>query len=618
MKSLILENDRYQMNWVEGNTEWGTVRCRRPLEVSVKSEREGDVVREEYSFTNHTEKDVFTRLTDIGIYATFNDDYTTAAVCMTNRCNTHIWCGGEVSYVMALRMGGEAPHLGLVLTEGSLGGYSVERDITRISNDRGDFILHPTPFSLAPGETYRICWTLFPYDGKDEFLECAKKYNEKFIEIQANKYVLFEKETLHLTIIPAFRFQQSHITVTENGREVPFAVKDGVILVEDTSEQPGEKTYAVCVEGVHTWCRILRLPSLGKLADARCRFIARRQQFHKEGSRLSGAYLIYDNEENSLFYSPINDSNGGRERVGMGTLMALYLQKNKDAELEVSLREYTAYVERELVDHVTGEVYNDCGDNSYHRRYNAPWFALFFTELYRLYGEKRYLETAYRILMYFYRDGGAAFYPIELPAVDLTECLKKEGMAEEAAQLTENLKQHADFLLDIGTDYPASEVAYEQSIVAPAADILLKVWQLTGEEKYLKGAKKHMAVLGLFNGNQPDYHLNEVAIRHWDDFWCGKRKRYGDTFPHYWSSLTGSIYAAYARITSDSQEKQNYMEKAEASLRGTLSMFRPDGSATCAYIYPITINGLRGNFADPYANDQDWGLYYALKNLERI
>lgn len=58
MKAFILENDRYQMNWVEGNTEWGTVKCRLPLEVSVKSERKGDIVREEYSFTNHTDKHI--------------------------------------------------------------------------------------------------------------------------------------------------------------------------------------------------------------------------------------------------------------------------------------------------------------------------------------------------------------------------------------------------------------------------------------------------------------------------------------------------------------------------------------------------------------------------------
>jgi hypothetical protein len=39
-----------------------------------------------------------------------------------------------------------------------------------------------------------------------------------------------------------------------------------------------------------------------------------------------------------------------------------------------------------------------------------------------------------------------------------------------------------------------------------------------------------------------------------------------------------------------------------------LSSFRPDGSATCAYLYPDVVNGEPGRFADPLANDQDWAL----------
>ena len=30
-------------------------------------------------------------------------------------------------------------------------------------------------------------------------------------------------------------------------------------------------------------------------------------------------------------------------------------------------------------------------------------------------------------------------------------------------------------------------------------------------------------------------------------------------------------------------------------------------------IEPQTVNGKKGNFYDPWANDQDWALYYALK-----
>ena len=39
----------------------------------------------------------------------------------------------------------------------------------------------------------------------------------------------------------------------------------------------------------------------------------------------------------------------------------------------------------------------------------------------------------------------------------------------------------------------------------------------TGIQKYLDGAKQQMPALEAFNGNQPSYHLNEIAIRHWDE-----------------------------------------------------------------------------------------------------
>ena len=143
MKELINANDKYKMNWIEGNTEWGTVKCHKGISVNKTSSQSGDIITERYTFTNTTDKDIFTSLKDISIYTPFNDDYTCGAkACMTTKCHTHIWCGENISYVMCLRMGGEAPHLGLVLTDGSLSGYSVERDFEKTSNDRGDFIRH--------------------------------------------------------------------------------------------------------------------------------------------------------------------------------------------------------------------------------------------------------------------------------------------------------------------------------------------------------------------------------------------------------------------------------------------------------------------------------------------
>lgn len=610
MKELIHPQDRYKMNWIEGGTEWGTVKCVPPLDVEVKSEKRGDIVKEEYIFTNNTDKDIFTCLTDIGIYTPFNDDYTSAEECMTNKCHAHIWCGGKISYVMALRMGGEAPHLGLVLNSGSIGGYSVERDIKRASNDRGDFILHPSPFSLAPGESYTVSWTLFFHDGKEDFYTKAAQYCKKFLNVRADKYVLFGGETSNVEIKTNFSFTENDVQILLNHERIDFTVKNNSVLFQAKIDACGELKYQICIGGVHTYLRMIVLPALTELAASRCRFITKKQQYHKDSSRLNGAYLVYDNESNSMFYSPLYDYNGGRERIGMGLLIALYLQTKHDADMEKSLSDYAEYVRRELINEETGEVYNDyMRDDSYKRLYNAPWFALFYVEMYKLYKDRGYLITAYKIIMNYYENGGAEFYPIELPAAELINLMRSEDM--NAEKLTEQFLRHADRIAETGTKYPSSEVNYEQSIVAPAADILLKAYMLTNDEKYLSAAKRQIDVLELFNGLQPDYHLYETAIRHWDGYWFGKRRMYGDTFPHYWSALTANVYSDYARITHDNE----YLKKAEYSFRGVMSLFMLGGSASCAYVYPVTVNGERAEYYDPYANDQDWGLYYMLKYM---
>ena len=157
-------------------------------------------------------------------------------------------------------------------------------------------------------------------------------------------------------------------------------------------------------------------------------------------------------------------------------------------------------------------------------------------------------------------------------------------------------------------DYPAHEVNYEQSIVAPATNILLQTYIVTNENKYLDAAKIQLDVLELFNGLQPDCHLYETAIRHWDGYWFGKCRLYGDTFPHYWSALTGNAYSDYGDIIGSNE----YKKRADYSHRSVLSLLNSDGTATCAYVYPTSINGISANYADPYANDQDWGLYFMM------
>jgi len=37
---------------------------------------------------------------------------------------------------------------------------------------------------------------------------------------------------------------------------------------------------------------------------------------------------------------------------------------------------------------------------------------------------------------------------------------------------------------------------------------------------------------------------------------------------------------------------------------------RAAGSASCAHLYPLAVDGMPCRFNDPYANDQDWALVY--------
>ena len=610
MKQLIHPKDPAQMNWIGGNTPWGTVKCLQGLSCSYETQEQGDRILERFTFRNETDHDLFPTLTDVAIYTPFNDNYEQAAVCMEERCHTHLWCAGEVSYVMALRMGGRGPHLGLVLTKGSLGGYSVERDLTKSSNDRGDFLLHPTPFSLAPGESTVIEWVLFWHEGKEDFYEKCKRFPH-YIGITMDRAVYFAGEPVRFAVEPAVPCQKENLSITRNGRPVPFRMAGNWAVVEEPADAAGEWEYRVTANGVSTRCSILVLPAFEELLWARCRFLVHKQQYRREGSRLDGAFLIYDNEETCLHYDPGYDHNGGRERVCMGILLAAFLQQHEDREMEESLERYLSYVYRELYNPDTGEVFNDAGrDNHYFRLYNYPWMALLFLEVYRLKGQLRYLEDAVKVLMAFYEKGGKTFYAIEVPVEQTLRCLRREGMEEEYRELLIHFREHAAFLMERGTDYPAHEVNYEQSIVAPAANLLFELYEATGEADYLMAAKQQLAVLELFNGRQPDYHLFEVAIRHWDGYWFGKNRMYGDTFPHYWSFLTGKAYAHYAAAGGE----KRYEEKAEASLRGVLSLFFPDGSASCAMVYPITVNGQKGGGYDPWANDQDWGLYAMLRH----
>ena len=602
VKEIVFSKDPKQMNWLREEFPYAEVKCPPEFSAEVQNEKDGDVLTTKIVVSYNGAHPYFTNAGSIGVSFPLQDRYTGSVTCRDYRCHAHVFCGENTSYIMALRMGGAAPHLGMVLTKGSLSAYSMERDLKLQSNDRGCFWLHPSSQEFAPGDTMTLEWKVFPHQGREEFREKLKAVSQVIL-VDAEQYVIYPGETSKVTIEPTFPAEK----VTVNGVSLEKTEK-GVYEYLFENEKTGEYVLSICVDEVKTICRLLVQERPEELAAKRCAFIVDHQQYHGKIKELQGAYLPYDNEEKILVCTPENDFNAGRERTGMGVLIARALQQNllKDREkAEQSLREYHAFYLRELVNAATGLVCNCSGkDNSYFRLYNYPWAVTFFLECWKLWGEKEDLKTAVHITEKFYEQDGFRFYPIEMPIVMLCQELKKAGEQEDLKTVKDLFRCHADQLIEIGTAYPASEVNYEQSIVQPAAEVILQVYEVTGEEKYLRGAEQQIAVLELFDGQQPDYHLHETAIRHWDGYWFGKRRVFGDTFPHYWSAENGRTFKRYARLTEDKE----YNIRGEHSLRGVLSMFFEDGTATCAYLYPYSVNGQKTDFADPYANDQDWGL----------
>ena len=125
----VLRTDGKQYEWVTEKYAWGLgyltadgtplqwIRTGKgrykagDISISVKRSRmkDGDL-EETYIFKNTGKKAV--ALTNIGIYTPWNDNYPEARVCMTSRCNTHIWNGGEAAcaFLMPRRVNGETAH----------------------------------------------------------------------------------------------------------------------------------------------------------------------------------------------------------------------------------------------------------------------------------------------------------------------------------------------------------------------------------------------------------------------------------------------------------------------------------------------------------------------------
>ncbi|CCF38115.1 six-hairpin glycosidase [Colletotrichum higginsianum] len=556
--------------------------------------------------------------TSFAIYTPFNDHYTNTSDALRSRTHAHLWVnGGSSAWVKLSQMGGHGRDLGLVLTRGSLSGYSIEsRDEVTHSNTRGVFLLHPSIPVLEPGQSSIIEWTLFWHNDWDNFFaQCARR-SSQFIHFDIPKHTLVCGESVKVRMTGDAAAINSATTV--NGQRVQ---QDGSSFAFfHHAGDMGQKTLRVITgqggDQKESIVYLNTVPRFDDLIKRRIEFIVEKQQVRDADNLLHGAYVVYDNQAEAFpFYETQQDRNAGRERVGMGVLIGRWLKKTPESTLRGSFMAYYTFVCTKLQDD-SGFVFDaPFGTGTYKnkRLYNWPWVLQLHLVaatigIPAISGKSpitRFMETLER----FYDEGGASLYAIGLPILEGLRALKAAGDEKSFNRAKNLFVSHGQKILQRGTNYPPFEVNFEQSIVAPAAIILLELYRATGDTIWLSAAKLQIEVLLRFAGKQPDYRLYDVSIRHWDGHWFGKDRTWGDTFPHYWSTLNAIALHHFSKVTGD----VSYEDQSDGILRANFSLFTPEGRGSCAWIYPRSVNGQLAHYKDPYANDQDWALAHLLQ-----
>lgn len=594
------------------------------LEIKVERTTSGrqQTFTEKYSFKNagNESLDLASRgAVSFAIYTPFNDYYTNTSDVLQNRAHAHVWAhGGGTAWVKMSQMGGHDRDLGLVIVKGALSGYSVEgRDGTTLSNTRGVFLLHPDMPTLGPGEQGEIEWTFFWHQGWDDFFQQCKDISDQFVAFDVSTYTITpgENSTIELS------GSRVNAETTINGGS-PTNCNGTKCSYTYSSNKIGEQKLTVTTfksnEAVNLTIFLNSVPPLDELLSSRVTFITQHQQVDAPNSSLNGAYVLYDNQmEGQVLFDKRSDRNAGRERVGMGNFIARWLRRNEDAAVLSSFEDYYQFVCTQLQDE-TGYVLNGPGNRG-KRLYNWPWVMQLHVVTSALNmspsGPTAGLNPLERFMLTlesFYAEGGAELYAIGLPIYEGLQALNASGNVSAYERALTLFKEHGKRIADRGLDYPAFEVNFEQSIVAPAAVMLLELYRWTGDHTWLTAAELQLETLLRFSGKQPDYRVHDVAIRHWDGYWFGKDRMWGDTFPHHWSTLNAVALHHYGQAVGDN----SYGRIADGIIRSNLALFDEDGRGSCAWIYPTSVNGRPGHYADPYANDQDWVLNHLLQIRE--
>ncbi|MDT7840253.1 glycoside hydrolase family protein [Streptomyces justiciae] len=572
------------------------------VRVEIRRTAHGSLLRECYTLVNDT-PDPLT-VSGLGIQVPFADLYTTAEESLDQAVNAHLFTGGTWAWALARPMSGTGRSLGLIVREGAVRAYSVEsRNVKSNSHVRGHLVLlvtdrarNPEAFGgqpelrLAPGESTTLAWELGWYTSDEDFTRATRPP----AELSAHAAELGDSITV----------QADSVTAPDPDVKVEQTV-EGRFRVQASRHG----SYPLDIgEGARTEV-LFHLP-LEEMVRRRVAYITRHQRARDRAGLLAHAFVPVDTRTGlTQSTNGWSDWTDGSERIAMPLLLQAAATRGwaDPAETDPLLDGWSAFACRYLLDDTDAPRRGSQDHDSGPRLYDMPWLARFFHDRYQAHGRADDLDRAARILERSYAMGGALHLSIGLsPAVlDVCDRLEAAGQADRAQALRGQLIDSAREFVRLGRKLPAHEVNYEQSIVAPLLDLLSDAHALTGDPVLLDAVAERLPWLLAFGGPQPHARLHGIAIRHWDGFWFGADRLWGDVFPHYWSTLTATTLRRLpAALRTPGTERL-----AEAILRANMANYREDGSATCAFVMPSTVDGRAAHRADPLANDQDWHLY---------
>ncbi|MBL0888634.1 hypothetical protein [Myceligenerans indicum] len=576
------------------------------LRMDVRRWVDGEVLREQYVLRNDGAE---TRsVTGLGVQTPFGDVYAGAEDSLDRSVHAHLFTGGTWAWALARPMSGAGRLLGLIVREGAVRAYSIEsRNPGTFSNVRGHIALlatdrarNPEAFggqpelTLAPGEEHVLEWELGWYESVDEFLAATAA---------PAVFSAYAARTGEAITVEAAEVTSPDATVIRVG-DRRFHV---------SAEVHG--TYTVDVDGTAR-TEVLFHDSLEDVVRRRVDYIIRHQVARERPGLLAHAFVPVDVRTRTTL--PTNgwpDWTDGSERVAMPVLIQLAALRGwaDPAEVRTLLEGWGEFAWTHLFDEeATPTRGSQVGRVP--RLYDAPWHAQFFHDHHRLTGSGVALDRAARIIERNFALGGAAHLSITLSETILAVAagLDAAGEPVRAEVLRQRLLESAWSFVRIGRGLPPHEVNYEQSIVAPLIDLLVAAYGLTGDQAFHDAIAERLPWLLAFSGPQPHVRLHGVAIRHWDGYWFGIERLWGDVFPHHWSALTAATLHRLPRDLRTTETERI----TEAILRANMANQFPDGSATCAYVMPSSVDGRAAHLSDPLANDQDWHLVLWLRALD--